>query len=148
MNVGKSSQLEKHRFGSLHNITWVCYDTEDFLLRHGPRFTNEVACISLNSLLQDERSAICSSEVVLFETLFTFITYIFHSCHTFVITTHYSYYRKSLSHRSAKYQGGCPQPIWWNIHVFTNYILLPPSQGIGSLSRRWINYVYFCRRIF
>ena len=77
MNVGKSSQLEKHDFGSLHNITWVCYDTEDFLLQHGPRFTNEVACISLNSLLQDERSAICSSEVVLFETLFTFITYIY-----------------------------------------------------------------------
>ena len=77
MNVGKSSQLEKYGFGSLHNITWACYDTEDTLLRHRPRFTNEFACASLNSLPQDERSAICSSEVVLFETLFTFITYIY-----------------------------------------------------------------------
>ena len=25
MNIGKSSQLGKHRFGSLHNLTGTCY---------------------------------------------------------------------------------------------------------------------------
>ena len=25
MNIGKSSQLGKHGFGSLHNLTWPCY---------------------------------------------------------------------------------------------------------------------------
>ena len=34
MNEGKSSQLGKQGFGSLHNLTWTCYHNEDFLLRH------------------------------------------------------------------------------------------------------------------
>ena len=40
MNIGKGSQLEKHGFGSLHNLTWAFYYNEDILLRHWFRFTN------------------------------------------------------------------------------------------------------------
>ena len=29
MFVGKSSQLGKHDFGSLHNLTWTCYHNEE-----------------------------------------------------------------------------------------------------------------------
>ena len=32
--LGKSSQLEKHGFGSLHSLTRTCYNNEDILLRH------------------------------------------------------------------------------------------------------------------
>ena len=33
-NTGKSSQLGKHGFRSLHNLTWTCYYYGDILLRH------------------------------------------------------------------------------------------------------------------
>ena len=52
MNTGESSQLGKHAFGSLHNLTWSCYQNEGILLRHWFRFTNEVDYTSLNSLLR------------------------------------------------------------------------------------------------
>ena len=54
MNTGKSGQIEKHCFGSLHNAIWACYQNEDILLRHWLRFTNEVDYTSLacNSLLR------------------------------------------------------------------------------------------------
>ena len=32
MNEGKTSQLGKHDFGSLHNLTWACYHNEDILI--------------------------------------------------------------------------------------------------------------------
>ena len=32
-NIGKSSQLGKHGFGSLHNLTSTCYLNEDIVLR-------------------------------------------------------------------------------------------------------------------
>ena len=52
VNIGKSSQLEKRGFGSLHNLTWACYQNEGIQLRHWVRFTNEVDWTSLNSLLR------------------------------------------------------------------------------------------------
>ena len=42
MNAGKSSQLGKNGFGSLHNPTGACYCYEHVLLRHILRVTNEV----------------------------------------------------------------------------------------------------------
>ena len=42
MNVGKSSQLESNGFGSLHSLTWSCYNNEDILLQHWLCFTNDV----------------------------------------------------------------------------------------------------------
>ena len=56
MNTGKSSQLGKHGFDSLHNLTWFWYYNKDILLRHWLRFTNEVDHTSLNSLLRLEIS--------------------------------------------------------------------------------------------
>ena len=38
----ESSQLGKHSFESLHNFTWASYHSEDILLQHWLRFTNEV----------------------------------------------------------------------------------------------------------
>ena len=32
MNEGKTSQLGKHDFGSLHNFIWTCYHNEDILI--------------------------------------------------------------------------------------------------------------------
>ena len=52
MNVAKRGQLEKHGFGSLHNLTWSCYHNEENLLRNWVRFTNEVESIFPNSLLR------------------------------------------------------------------------------------------------
>ena len=56
MNIGKSSQLGKHGFGSLHNLRWTCYLNEDILLRDRLCFTNKVDQISLNSLLWSNNS--------------------------------------------------------------------------------------------
>ena len=42
MNIGKSSQLGKQGFGSLHNLTWTCCLNDDILLRHWLRFGKEV----------------------------------------------------------------------------------------------------------
>ena len=51
MNKGKSSELRKHGFGSLHNFNSPCYQNEGILLRHRLCFTNEVDYISLNTFL-------------------------------------------------------------------------------------------------
>ena len=42
MNVGKSSQLAKHGFGSLQNLTRTCYHNQDILLRYWLLFTHKV----------------------------------------------------------------------------------------------------------
>ena len=34
MKIGRSSQLEKHGFGSLHNLMRTCYLNYDILFRH------------------------------------------------------------------------------------------------------------------
>ena len=47
VNNGKSSQLGKHGFGSLHNFTWTYYYNEDILLRHCLPLTNEIVWTSL-----------------------------------------------------------------------------------------------------
>ena len=62
MNFGESSKLEKHGFGSLHNITWSCYHNEDILLRHKLRFKNEDDLTSLSSFLRYVHSTYVQSK--------------------------------------------------------------------------------------
>ena len=47
-DYSESSQLGKHGFASLHNLTWAFYQNEGILLRHWRRFTNEVHHNSLH----------------------------------------------------------------------------------------------------
>ena len=42
MNEGKSNRLGKHGFGSLHNITGVCYHNENILYQLLFRFINDI----------------------------------------------------------------------------------------------------------
>ena len=41
-NTGESSQLRKHGFGSLHNLTWTCYHSEDIFRWHRLNFTKKL----------------------------------------------------------------------------------------------------------